>query len=165
MNEPGQWHLYAYCANNPINYVDPSGHFVMALPALVFGGIATVVVKVSITVVLAGVTYTVAAKAYEKIKNQSRKRNSYYRAKYKDGNVYIAYSNGSISKRVAANRIKNGLSVYTYKSSNAKEAMNTANRGRTKAEIHLHKGSVSFYHYHTARRNGAHMWFGRPYTK
>ena len=26
MNDPGQWHLYAYCANNPINYVDPSGH-------------------------------------------------------------------------------------------------------------------------------------------
>ena len=20
------WHLYAYCANNPVNYVDPSGH-------------------------------------------------------------------------------------------------------------------------------------------
>ena len=26
LNDPGQWHLYAYCANNPINYVDPSGH-------------------------------------------------------------------------------------------------------------------------------------------
>jgi len=25
-DEPGTWHLYAYCANNPINYVDPSGH-------------------------------------------------------------------------------------------------------------------------------------------
>ena len=27
LDDPGQWHLYAYCANNPINYVDPSGHF------------------------------------------------------------------------------------------------------------------------------------------
>jgi len=26
----GTWHLYAYCANNPINYVDLSGHFVLA---------------------------------------------------------------------------------------------------------------------------------------
>ncbi len=26
VDDPGQWHLYAYCANNPINYVDPSGH-------------------------------------------------------------------------------------------------------------------------------------------
>lgn len=24
--EPGSLHLYAYCANNPVNYVDPSGH-------------------------------------------------------------------------------------------------------------------------------------------
>lgn len=26
LDDPGQWHLYAYCANNPINYTDPSGH-------------------------------------------------------------------------------------------------------------------------------------------
>ena len=25
-DEPDTWHLYAYCANNPVNYVDPSGH-------------------------------------------------------------------------------------------------------------------------------------------
>ena len=26
IKEPGTWHLYAYCANNPVNYVDSSGH-------------------------------------------------------------------------------------------------------------------------------------------
>ncbi len=26
VNEPNTLHLYAYCANNPVNYVDPSGH-------------------------------------------------------------------------------------------------------------------------------------------
>ncbi|MDD6043317.1 MAG: RHS repeat-associated core domain-containing protein, partial [Eubacteriaceae bacterium] len=26
LDDPGQWHLYVYCANNPINYLDPSGH-------------------------------------------------------------------------------------------------------------------------------------------
>jgi len=26
INEPSSLHLYAYCANDPINYVDPSGH-------------------------------------------------------------------------------------------------------------------------------------------
>ena len=24
-------HLYVYCANNPVNYVDPSGHFAAAM--------------------------------------------------------------------------------------------------------------------------------------
>ena len=31
VNEPSQWHLYMYCANNPINYVDPSGHWVISI--------------------------------------------------------------------------------------------------------------------------------------
>ncbi len=26
LGDYAQWHLYAYCANNPVNYVDPSGH-------------------------------------------------------------------------------------------------------------------------------------------
>ena len=26
MDNPEQWHLYVYCANNPIDYTDSSGH-------------------------------------------------------------------------------------------------------------------------------------------
>lgn len=29
--EPDTWHVYAYCANNPVNYTDPSGHYPMEL--------------------------------------------------------------------------------------------------------------------------------------
>ena len=35
LDDVDQWHLYAYCANNPINYVDSSGH--IALPIYMFG--------------------------------------------------------------------------------------------------------------------------------
>lgn len=41
-DDAGTWHLYAYCANDPVNYVDPSGHVAVPLAAgavLVFGGI------------------------------------------------------------------------------------------------------------------------------
>ncbi len=30
-NDAGTWHLYLYCANNPVNYVDPSGHYAQAI--------------------------------------------------------------------------------------------------------------------------------------
>ena len=31
LNNPTQWHLYAYCANNPIKYIDPSGCYVVSM--------------------------------------------------------------------------------------------------------------------------------------
>ena len=37
-NDPKTWHLYLYCANNPVNYVDPSGHAIdMVLDVLSIG--------------------------------------------------------------------------------------------------------------------------------
>ena len=33
-NHAGTWHLYAYCANNPVNYVDPSGHLAISAGAI-----------------------------------------------------------------------------------------------------------------------------------
>lgn len=31
LDKPETWHLYAYCANNPVNYTDPSGHSAVAI--------------------------------------------------------------------------------------------------------------------------------------
>ena len=51
------WNLYAYCGGNPMNYVDPSGHFVVAIPLveyyLISAVVSIVVTKEAIDVVSA----------------------------------------------------------------------------------------------------------------
>ena len=41
MNNPSSLHLYAYCTNNPINYVDPTGHIPAKLVNVILGGISS----------------------------------------------------------------------------------------------------------------------------
>ena len=41
--KPETGHLYAYCANNPVNYVDPSGHFLVSTAVLVGVGVGGIV--------------------------------------------------------------------------------------------------------------------------
>ena len=49
INNPSTLHLYAYCANNPINYVDPSGHI-----AIRFGyGVLITIAKITTYVIVA----------------------------------------------------------------------------------------------------------------
>ena len=38
LKEPDTLHLYAYCKNNPINYVDPSGHIVITTTLAFYAG-------------------------------------------------------------------------------------------------------------------------------
>ena len=41
--KPETGHLYVYCANNPVNYVDPSGHFLVSTAVLVGVGVGGIV--------------------------------------------------------------------------------------------------------------------------
>jgi RHS repeat-associated protein len=49
--DPLSLNLYTYCHNNPVYYSDPSGHFVIALPALAIAAAAVVVVATTAVVV------------------------------------------------------------------------------------------------------------------
>lgn len=91
-DDPGQWHLYAYCANNPINYVDPSGHLRLGLALaagnyIIKGSISTgisiavgtssiaimTVVAVIGTVYVAGYTYKKIRVTYSKGGKQNKR--------------------------------------------------------------------------------------------
>ena len=60
--EPSTWNLYAYCADNPVGYVDPSGHFPVAAAAYA-GYKAYQVVKVIAVGIAAVASYQIIRKA------------------------------------------------------------------------------------------------------
>ncbi|MBC5745890.1 RHS repeat-associated core domain-containing protein [Lachnospiraceae bacterium MD308] len=65
LNEPDTLHLYVYCKNNPINYVDPSGHWKLAFAGAGYGyivgsgatavGVGTVIVVGGSIIIITGI--------------------------------------------------------------------------------------------------------------
>jgi len=126
----------------------------------------TVVLTITGTIVIGGCIYYAVANVIEKIKSDSSKQKYYYKAYISNYVTYIAFYSGTITQNQAASRIKSGQNVYTFTKSLAKAAVVSSGLGCiTSPEIHLRKGTFSFYHYHTANRNGAHSLYGLPYTK
>ena len=72
-DKPDTQHLYVYCANNPVNYVDPSGHYAVALYTLV-------------KIVAGGVVFYVSYSTWKRRRIKTRYATRILNEKYGKGN-------------------------------------------------------------------------------
>lgn len=126
-----------------------------------------VILEVAAFVTIAGATYYSLSKAYEAIKEDSKKKKFIYKATLAKAGVYIDKYN-PIDTKAAVARMRSGYSIYTYSGVLAQNITFNTGLGcieESEIDSKMVKGCVYYYHWHTANRNGAHAWFGRPHTK
>lgn len=126
-----------------------------------------VILEVAAFVTIAGVTYYSLSKAYEAIKEDSKKKKFIYKATLAKSGVYIDKYN-PIDTKAAVARMRLGYSIYTYSGVLAQNITFNTGLGcieESEIDSKMVKGNVYYYHWHTANRNGSHAWFGRPHTK
>lgn len=134
---------------------------VTVVTAITIETLITAILTAAACIVVAGVIYY-AGKSVAKEIERTKQQNNYFKAYVEKKNVFINISN-SISRASAISRIHSGSDVYTYKRSAAKSLTKATGLGCTSPEISCFKGKkVRFYHYHTANRNEAHIFYGLP---
>lgn len=68
IDQPDTWHLYVYCANDPVNYTDPSGHMAVAAAATGIGNlVVTLTGSIGVTCLIAALAGTAMVYATKKI--------------------------------------------------------------------------------------------------
>lgn len=147
-------------------YVGQAATATVSVTVISLTTLLEIIVTVAATAVIAAATCEALSVAYEAIKENTKKQGDYFRAWLKGGDVFIR-SDDPITENAAASRVAGGLSVYTFTSTKASYVCYLTGLGVTAKEIdskaNRKKGCIYYYHYHTANRNGAHSWFGRPY--
>lgn len=168
--------VFAYCCNNPLNNIDPSGHH----PGVVFASFLNIIAKAVIAAVVAvvavAVVYTVTSYATrtisksisntksaveadkaikEKVKKDSKDR--YWTASKSE----IVSVGVPISYEKAVSEVAAGRDVFALTKADAK-AVAFAAGGNVDPMYHpKHKLKVNYYeHYHVANHsNEAHVWY------
>ena len=77
LKEPDTLHLYVYCKNNPINYVDPSGHAYLEAIIASFGGPYIVLAMATCVVLYYVGRYVVRGKTFYIYRSSKPKKKSY----------------------------------------------------------------------------------------
>lgn len=116
--------------------------------------------------VIAGVVYYAVSTVIESVKNRENNGTFYYNALLIGQDVFINFVY-PISKDTAVGLIQVGLSIYTYFSTAAQFVVSETSYGclpYPEIDSIRRLGNIYYFHYHTANRNGAHAWFGFPYT-
>ena len=157
LNEADTLHLYVYCANNPINYVDPSGHIAIELGI----GSVLVLLKITATVVVGGMTLYYAG---DMIKELRKEKKGYYVAalkyskKLKRKDLFIG---PYLKTRQAKRRVKyfNG-DVWATSESRAYElAYSVGDR----VPIHDDKYKKGKYRHYHAKKKSKGQFKGKKY--
>ncbi len=129
------------------------------------GALLKIILAITGTIIVAGLTYTLLVNVIEKIESDAKKQNYYYKASVDGKNhaVYIAYNSGTITLNQAISRLKSGQDVYTFFKSQAKVAVAGTGKNYIGPERSKTKGTIQFYHYHPSETNRAHALYGYGY--
>ena len=140
----------------------------MSVLSYVASTLVRVLVVLAVTVVIYGALRYAASVIAKEVVENKRKQSLIYKAYIDpatDEAVYVD-AESPITANQAKHRIMSGNNIYTFSGTSARNIVFATGMGVTEAELtkHRKKGQIYFYHFHTAGRNGAHAWFGRPYT-
>ena len=181
LKDENSWHLYTYCANNPINYIDPSGHFAIAIS----GGVAGVLFAGAAII---DIGYTIyqgieSKKKIESLKKEEEARRKKERTIKKNVakilektkknkkafyEISISFGIASIGKKLieskAINSLKKKKSVITYYRHKARHIAYKAGNDKEPSWEKPHNGGTPatgyYYHYHPAKKHsGAHSFY------
>lgn len=145
-DDAGTWHLYAYCANDPVNYVDPSGHNPLVLGL----GIGIVLAYKAGTIVFIGTTAWVLGSQLARVKSKNKKTH-YYKATIHEGQV--CFRKG-LTKAQAIARLKNKGDVIATTARRAREVCEAASPlGLAQHDGAHYKECGYRKHYHPVYKN------------